>query len=335
MTAPFVDIYAEIDLPVWPKTTEPMILGLMRAAATAGGELVRRTWERRARDLNVRHTGLYIMGITKNARIEVDSETEVGEGQYEIVVAITNTAEHASIVEEGHGAFHLPSRIDWSNAGRSIKRTKDGRPYLTIPLQHSAFIEPSKRTAGARSQGPTSHALKHMLPKEVHAEAKRLERSTARKEGPQSEIRISQGGLHVGGDPIRRGSSYSQHTAEDKYNWAKDKGRKKGTLRRPQGFHRPGQIIAGKKESWIETRGARGKNPAWQGSKFEGMRKMGPKGHPEYMTWRVITPDSKGWNIPALAGKHVAAQVAAATADVVGPFIEETFNNLLEERGLL
>jgi hypothetical protein len=45
-------------------------------------------------------------------------------------------------------------------------------------------------------------------------------------------------------------------------------------------------------------------------SVHEGLRKQGAKGHTAYMTWRTITEDSEGWNIPAKTGTHIAAIVA-------------------------
>ena len=333
---PGCDVWAEVDLPTMPKITEEQVLRLFRSAVMAGGELIRRTWERRAVALRVRHTGAYLRGIKKDARIEIETEQETGESTYEVVLAVTNTANHASIVEDGHPAFHLPSKIDWSSANGSIRRTATGSPYLIIPFRHAAFIEPGARGAGdGGTGGPTTHALKTMLPREVYREALAMEHSHALKTGPVFEVRQApRGGVHRRGQRIPAGVTYQQFVKKDSYSWAKDSSNRSTALKRPRGFHRPGQIVAGRKESWVETRGARGKNPAWGGSKFEGMRRMGePKGT-AYMTWRVITPDSQGWHIPALAGKHVAAQVAQVVPDVVGPFIEEAFHNLLEERGL-
>lgn len=322
-----VNILTDIDLPALPKVSEAMVLRLLSASAKMGGELIRQAWEARAVALNVRHTGSYLRGIRSEARITIEEERETGPDTYEVVVAVTNTSQHASIVEEGHAAFHLPAKIDWSSADGKIKRSKDGRLYLVIPFRHAAFVPPDERAA----RGMTAHARRSMLPREVYAEAKRLDYSTPLREGPIAETRVSAGGIHQGGQEVPRGQSYSQHLAADRYRWARGE---QGALRRPLSFHRPGQTIGGQ-EPWVETRGARGENPAWKGSKFEGLRRMGGPRHTQYLTFRVVTPASEGWHIPAQAGKWIAAQVAETAPAMVGPFVEETFHQLLEERGLL
>lgn len=324
-------ILTDIDVPRFPDVDENMLLSMLRAAALRGGEVVRVLWEQRARELRIRHTGAYVRGIAKEARIVVENEIAT-EQQYAVIIAVTNTARHASIVEDGHEAFHLPERINWASADGKIKRRKDGSPYLIIPMRHFAFVaEADRASADGGGSGATAHALRHMMPREVYREARQLERSYGPSGGAISEVRAAPpGGVGQAGRHIREGQPYRQHLAAGTYNWARGQDSR---LTRPAAFHRPGQIIGGA-EPWVETRGPRGDNPAWKGSKFEGMRRMGPAGHTTYMTWRVITPQSQGWHIPAQPGHHVAAQVASVAPAALGPFVERQLAQLLTGGGL-
>ncbi len=339
MNPPDLSIWAEIDLPEFPQVDEAQFLRLLRASALRGAETIRSLWETRARELQIRRSGAYVHGISGGARIGIVEESE-SEDRYEIVVEITNTAAHASIVEDGHAAFHLPSKINWASADGSIKRTRAGEPYLVIPFRHFAFVPESERkdADGGGGSGSTRHALKNMMPREVYAEAVKMERSFGPTGGAISEERSAPaGGVHQSGRHVPEGGAYQQHKAAGRYKWAKDardSGGGPGKLSRPAAYHRPGQIIGGKREAWIETSGPKGDNPSWGGSKFEGMRRMGPKGHTQYMTFRVITPKSEGWNIPAQAGHHIAAQVGSVVGEHIGPFIESQFEQYMAGAGL-
>ena len=139
------------------------LVGALRRGALYAGQWVRGTWTRVAQGLDVRATGAYIRGIQDEGRVEVVSETldeTDGRSQLEIVVAVTNTAPHASLVEEGHSAFHLPDKIDWARMAGRIKRTKDGRPYIHIPFRHRAYAGAEERAAG----GYTTATIRAMMP---------------------------------------------------------------------------------------------------------------------------------------------------------------------------
>ena len=81
-----------------------------------------------------------------------------------------------------------------------------------------------------------------------------------------------------------------------------------------------GHGFTGHNEQVVERRSARvvGRddqgvmlNPTWKSSRFHGLFKTGPAKHTQYMTVRTVTPNSKGWNIPAQAGRFIAAAVAS------------------------
>lgn len=303
MTFPPIQVTVELDRPENLADVElDAVKAALRRGAMIAAQWVRGTWTEVAQGLNVRNTGAYLRGIRDDARVEVVSEAlqegRDGAANLEIVVEVTNTAPHASIVEEGHGAFRLPDVINWAGKGGRVKRTKTGLPYLHIPFRSRAFASASAREAG----GYTTATIKAMMPAEVYAAAKRL---TYTKK------------LGVG--PIR--AENGQWVAADRYKW--------GT-RLDRGGTRPAFIMGGPgvgaggpgEPGFEEHRGARmvGRdgngapliNPAWQTSKFHGMFKGGGKGHTEYMTIRTITPLSPGWNIPAQQGLFIAARVARA-----------------------
>lgn len=274
------------------------LVAALRRGALYAGEWVRGTWVEVASTLNVRASGEYLRGIESAGTVRIASERLEAEGAVlEIVVEVTNNARHASFVEEGHGAFHLPDHINWSAAGGRIKRTKAGVPYIHVPFRHRAYA-----AAGTRErQGMTPATTRSMMPQEVYQRAKAL--TYTRK-------------LGVG--PIRREGG--QWVAADRYAWGRRLDRS-GT--RPQ-FNMGGPGVGGGgpgEPGFEEHRGVRliGRdrngspliNPAWGGSKFHGMFKSGAPGHSQYMTIRTLTRDSPGWNIPAVAGLYIGAKVAA------------------------
>jgi len=318
-----------IEFPKLPRAKPDDVFNALRAAAIMAGQIVRTSWEARAIELNVRRTGAYLRGLRGGGKVRLVSAGLVGNEDnpvYEVIIDVVNTAPHARWVEEGHGAFHLPDHIDWNNTSGSIKRTKEGKPYLHIPFRHYAFVPTNQHVA----KGVTAHAARHMMPHDVHKEAAKLDRTIAKNVGPVTRPMA-----------LLSGGQYQQHVARDAYTKT---GGHKGShsLKRPEGFHRPGQLVSSRRETWQETRGARsvgtrdGKelvNPAWGSSKFEGLMKTGAPRHTKYMTVRVITPDSPGWNIPAQPGKYIAKQVGEAAPREIAPFLSEHVRDVLLSRG--
>ncbi len=296
------------------------VLRALNAGALFAGQWVQGTWVRVAQGLDVRGSGAYIRGIQDEGRVEVVSENhirhtpydggaDVGPDVIEVIVAVTNTAPHASLVEEGHSAYHLPDKINWGRMNGRIKRTKDGRPYLHIPFRHGAYADEGKR----ESQGLTTATIKAMMPNEVYQKAKRLTFTQ-----------------RLGVGPVR--TPTGQWVAADRYKW--------GT-RLDRSGTRPVFIMGGGEAAHEEHRGARqvGRdgngapmvNPEWGSSKFHGMFKTGSKGHAQYMTIRTITPNSPGWNIPARQGLYIAARVGrmAAASPQLRELVQEAMMSAL------
>lgn len=228
-------------------------------------------------------------------------------------IRIANTHKLARIVEDGHAAFHLPSRIDWS--GPKVKHGKHG-PYLHIPFRHRAHVTDDR----ADDLGFRVSSRRAILPQRLYAEAAKL----------RSRI------------PLRQGPIYDadgKYVAADRYRWTrKGEGTRLdgdggganylgGTDRGAEEHQRSERIIAGR------INGRPAVNPAWQTSKYAGLFKTGDPGHTAYLTVRTITPTSQGWNIPARVGLGIVREATARLrADA-----QEEFENLLEDnlRGVL
>lgn len=295
----------DVDL-LGPGFREPemqAILVALRRGALAGAEWIRGTWVEVAERMNIRSSGDYIAGIRAHGQIKVvqESLTEAGDvdvASWDITIDITNTAPHASIVEDGHAAFHLPDKINWGAMGGRIKRTDEGVAYLHIPFRHSAYASPSARA----DQGLTGATLRRMMPHKIYEQAKQLTHTRPLNEGNQYRS--------VSLD----GTKHQQYMARDRYHWG-DRLNRAGT--RPMFIFGPPGKEAGHEEhrgSRLVGRDAEGNpliNPAWGNSKFHGMFRSGTPGHSQYMTIRTLTENSPGWNIPAQAGLGIARRVAS------------------------
>lgn len=190
-------------------------------------------------------------------------------------VRVINTAPHAGVIEIGHFAYRLPEKINWSNTKGKIKRTKDGTPYLTIPFQHFTPVE------GIGDQGATYRHVKQQMPHEIYEYARRLTRSL--------DVRTPKGGTKTewGGRLTKETSFPEVH---------------QGT---PAGRFMTAAFYGGGKgmKPFVS------KMPHWAASKYAGMVKTGAQKHTRYLTFRTLTPNSSGWQIPAKAGKHIAEKV--------------------------
>ena len=261
---------------------EGPLLMVMDSAVLQVAQAIQATWVGVAQRLKIRASGAYIAGITGDGSVRIIQNATSEGGVISAVVDVVATAPHSKIVEDGHVAFHLPSKINWATSPR-VKYSKKGVPYLNIPFSHSAYASPEK----AEAQGLTTATLRRMMPVEVYNEAKRLTRTVRQKVGPIYDAkgqflaadRYSRGGRLIGGPS----SGFFQS--------------------------KTGALFENRRGARAVSRGM--VNPAWQSSKFSGLFKGGPKGHSEYTTIRTITPNSPGWNIPAKQGLGVARMVAS------------------------
>lgn len=74
-------------------------------------------------------------------------------------VALVNTAQYASFVEDGYQGFHLPSRIRrW--------KFRNGKPYVIVMFRHY--------TPADAASGQTTHRTRQMMPQEIADRAEAL-----------------------------------------------------------------------------------------------------------------------------------------------------------------
>lgn len=270
---------------------------LVRALTT-----IQAIWITEAQRQNVRDSGAYLAGIRGEGSVRiVDAARWQGTNIIEAIGEVIATAPHSSIIEDGHAAFHLPSKVDWT--GPRVKVSKDGVRYLSIPFGHTAY-----QSAGEMERkGTTNATRRNMMPRDVYQQAKALERTIAEKVGPQH-------------------NAAGQFLQADRYAWG---GRLTGMSRAGFLVGKDGKTTRNRQTDFTQVGRAAGKggqaliNGPWSASKFEGLIKSGPKGHTEYLTIRVMREDSPGWNIPAQAGKGIARRVSIAAPAVLQPQLEE------------
>lgn len=290
-----------------------------RTAATLAGEFIRGVWLQVAGAMDIRGgfsgagATTYLQGI-RSAVVSIESET-IGTNHAEIVIVLQNTSPHAGLVEEGHAAFSLVRAIDWGSTTGRIKRGKNG-PYLHIPFRHTTYQSPAQ----ADDSGMTYASRKAMMPRDVTLAARKLAATIRHNAGPvyRHQVTMVNGVAHAS----------RQFVQADRYTWG-DRLRRPGSTAiavAPAGVDHTGRPFA---VALQERRGARNvgrdasgrmlKNPAWQTGRFDNLfRTSQPGGGSTYMTIRTITPNSRGWNIPAMVGRHVAKRVATALQSGVG-----------------
>lgn len=254
-------------------------------------------------------SGAYIRGITSESSggtgvirlIEEKGTTIDSTGEISVTLEIVNTAPHASIVEDGHPGFHLPSRINWAKTGGGVHIGKNG-PYLRIPFRHSAYATPQERI----NNGATMATIKAMMPKHIYEEASKLRRSLRGGAGSPSRPggRLDRSGvtpaIHLPGPGGGSAEGYEERRSARVVGHNADRS----------------PII----------------NPAWGSSKWHGLFKTGAPGHSQYMTVRTITPTSPGWNIPAQVGYGIARQVAIAAnaGDNLQNFVQQGMRSAVD-----
>jgi len=275
-----------------------MITRALRRGTMMAAEAVRKLWiEIAMEEPHFRGSGAYLQGLRGEGTVKVEKEPTVNGRYFEMVVSVINTAKHAQIIEEGHGAFHLPSKINWNRTDGSIKRSeKTGKPYLSIPLKHRAYV--SQATAEKRGYLPST--LKAMMPQQIHKQAKALGFTTRLREGP----------IHNKKGQFVAADRYGHPADPAQRRLTRDPGRT-GFKTTKQGEHyeeRRSERTIGRDRSGALT------NPEWKTSKWSGLFRTGSTGHSGFMTIRTITPDSKGWNIPAQPGYGFAHKTSTMAA---------------------
>jgi hypothetical protein len=266
----------------------------LKAAVFDGGQRIIATWQKIAEERINRATGSYMMGIQKEPSI-----TQDGWG-----CEVANTAKHARAIEYGHGGFSLPQKINWASTKGKIHHGKNG-PYLIVPFRHMTPVKPGDE----EDQGATIRHLKNSMPPEIYKFALGLTRSLDIPGDKQPMLNQATKRMNSttlwGGRLVQVGNKlYAKEFHVDK----------PATMKLVGEFGKPG-LFAGK-QGLFESQ-----KEHWTASKFAGMVKVGALRHTRYMIFRIITPHSTGWNIPAQAGKYIAQ----AVAESVAPTLEALF----------
>ena len=315
--------HTEVTIPVLGDVETAVVQAAVRAQLAVAGSLAKQVWTMRAQALDIRRSGAYLRGIGLGDDSNVRYES-TGEGALiTATLSITNTAKHAWVVEVGHAPFSLPDAIDWSDGGGSIKRSKDGTPYLTIPFEHSAYATDKE----ADRKGLTRATRARMMPRQIHEQAKKLTPTNRNNAGPQFGAGGAAGGA---GQVFKQRDTYSRGTHLH------------DTRTKPNTEHWRGARYVG-----VSSSGQTLSNPAWKSSKFQGMMRStqeiaGGRTQSAYRTLRTITPNSLGWRIPAMIGKYVIRQVreeltsgetAGALADLMRDAAKEAVMRQLYPEG--
>jgi len=73
------------------------------------------------------------------------------------------------------------------------------------------------------------------------------------------------------------------------------------------------------------------KNRKWKTGLYEGLTKVGRKGHEGYGTFRVVTQNSKGWMFPGVPASPVFKTMAATMGPRIKSILHEGIMRDLEE----
>lgn len=287
--------------------------------------------------------GSYVGGISAVGNVTIDVgglSPDSDDPSMTISVEIENLCEHADIVEDGHGSYHLPSVINWNSVSGSIKRTTKGTPYLSIPMRHAAYATPDERREG----GYTRDTVRRMMPPHIYEMALKLHRVRKLNVGPVTRLDDKRGAstFLTGRGPRFEARSLqasdpgryqAAHVAADRYHWPRRNRRLDRSEVRPM-IQLGGPGAPSGTEGFEERRSGRhvpgsGNNPGWGTSKYHGMFKTGGRRHTQYMTIRTLTPDSEGWHIPAQAGKGIARMVANGLQS--DPELQRSIDQALEQ----
>ena len=245
------------------------VQGNMEQALLDAAEATKLVWLHRAQMKGIRSQE-YLEGI-RTATVKIESIVKSDRATVGSV-RITNRASNAAVIEEGHGPFHLPSRIKWPTPKTKVSKT--GTRYIDVPFRHFAYTSKAEQIR----KGYHERSKRHMMPKDVYEYAKRLGRTVRRNLGPQYD-------------------SKGNYVAADQYSKA-------------------GRTRLGHRDT-LTAMGVPGLP-----SIYHGMIRTGPVGHTQYLTIRRLTERSRGWNIPAKEGKHVARDVAVVLPQVLPSVIE-------------
>lgn len=292
-------IRVDVKIPVLGDIEVGVVQAAVQAQLSLAGQAAKQLWTMRAQAMDIRRSGAYLRGIALGDDSNVQMVAVANGAQLEAALSITNTAPHAWIVEVGHAPFSLPASINWSAGGGSIKRSKDGTPYLTIPFEHSAYATPKQ----AEDRGLTRATRSRMMTSDVYARAKKLTPTNRNNAGPQ---------FGPGGAAGGAGQVFKQRDTYTRGERLRDP--RPPSSSSTDSFGRVTTLRRGAQYVGVDNQGRTLTNPGWGSSRFDGMIRStqtvaGGGEQSSYRTLRTITPNSLGFRIPAQIGKYVIRQV--------------------------
>jgi len=289
----------------------------LRAAVVEAGFTIRSQWvELASGPMLNRLTGDYVNHLNAPDAVRQSYEDDP------FSVAVFNTARHAAAIEDGYSAFNLAERINWPSP--KTRFNKDGGMYLIIPFRHHT-------PGGAMNVG----TQKASMPASVHQVAVELqpkERLTFKPpKTPMQTVMTAGGNVRgvgpAGGKFLTPGGKQATRDATASATRV-PVGVGKEVWQHPGPVKSPQSIAAGRAHAQATGQ----KEPSRfrvEDSIYEGMRKTGGPNHTQYMTWRVITPDSQWW-VPGQEGKHIAKAAAEQCEPAIRVLFEEAFQKDVE-----
>jgi hypothetical protein len=185
---------------------------------------------------------------------------------------VSTDYKYADEIETGRPPRDLKKMLDTSS---KVRRTKDGRRFLVIPLRHNT---------------PGNDALAPSMPADVYEMAKGLSASSVTGSGtrPSGEVTIlsRKTGMH----PTCSQSPYLSHIKS--------------------GNH---YLVNKSSYAWGERLTSamlQGQSKADQ-KRYAGMTRFkNSTGGSSYLTFRIMMEGAKGWMVPAQPGQYIAKKVA-------------------------
>jgi len=201
---------------------------------------------------------------------------------------VSTDYKYADEIENGRPPRDLKKMLDTSN---KVRRTKDGRRFLVIPLRHNV---------------PGSSALAPTMPTDVYQMAKGLSASSVTGSGtrPSGEVTILS--PKAGMRTARTQTPYLSHIKSGSHYLVNKSSYAWGERLTPAMLH--------------------GQSKAEQ-QKYAGMTRFRTStGGSSYLTFRIMMEGATGWIVPAQPGQYLAKKVA----DELAPLAEKAVTEALK-----
>ena len=212
---------------------------------------------------------------------------------------IVSDYKYAADIETGRPPRDLKQMLNTSD---KVRRTKDGRRFLVIPLRHNT---------------PGNDALGPAMPTSVYNIAKNMSKSKV----------VSQGFRRSGEVTILSAKSGMRAAKEQPAFLSTMKGRRPGS---GMSMH---HLVNKNHYSWGDSMTPQmlSKQSKADQKRYGGMKRMATStGGSSFLTFRVMMEGSSGWIIPAQPGKYIAKKVADDLGPLADKVIQEAFKRTLD-----